>query len=390
MMKKKLLTLLAAAVLLPVMAVPLPSDAEEEEQHECTSWIVMPNLTGGKYMMLHKNRDSIKSRQLHLLKAHPEGKYAWISISNRNSNAAYAGINVKGLAVAMNSGDQTEFYSDKNGLYTPYLCRDALENCATAEEAVRYLHKVIIEDRNYQHQDKGSMWFIIDGKKAFIIEHDAVHFGAHEVKTNFAIRANAWHFPEMIMYSKRTMTTLVNHHRREFAVRRSMFADGTKYKEPVDHEKIAVASRIDLIPEDPKCPPLCNKSTNCASTLRIDCEYPETLSTMYAAFGPPRYTPYLPVPYILEDFPKELTEGTFCDAVFARYDAKRELLPQDKLVEFERELYKRHDEATEKARAVLKKGGSVEEVKKILGEAFRKNWEAVKKLSEEKPAPETK
>ena len=48
-MKKKLLTLLTAAVLLPVMASPLPS-APEEEQHECTSWIVMPDLTGGKYM----------------------------------------------------------------------------------------------------------------------------------------------------------------------------------------------------------------------------------------------------------------------------------------------------------------------------------------------------
>ena len=42
-----------------------------------------------------------------------------------------------------------------------------------------------------------------------------------------------------------------------------------------------------------------------------------------------RNTPYLPVPYILDDFPKELTEGSFCDAVFVRWEAKRELL--DKL-----------------------------------------------------------
>ena len=26
--------------------------------HECTSWIIMPDLTGGKQMILHKNRDS--------------------------------------------------------------------------------------------------------------------------------------------------------------------------------------------------------------------------------------------------------------------------------------------------------------------------------------------
>ena len=75
-------------------------------------------------------------------------------------------------------------------------------------------------------------------------EHDAVHFAAHEVKAHFAIRANAWHYPEMIMYSKRTMKTLTNHHRREFAVRSSMFQEGTKYKEPVTLEAIAIASRI--------------------------------------------------------------------------------------------------------------------------------------------------
>lgn len=379
-MKKKLLTLLTAAVLLPVMAGPLPS-APEEEQHECTSWIVMPDLTGGKYMMLHKNRDSAKSKKLQLLKAHPEGKYAWISLSNRDSGAAYAGVNAKGLAVAMNSGDPTAFFSDKNGKYTPYICRDTLENCATAEEAVKFIRKLVVEDRDYQHGKKGSMWFLADAKKAFIIEHDAVHFAAHEVKMHFAIRANAWHYPEMIMYSKRTLQNLTNHHRREFAVRSSMFQEGKKYKEPVTLEAIAVASRIDTIPEDPQCPPLCSKATNSGTTLRIDCEYPEILSTMVVTFGPPRYTPYLPVPYILDDFPKELTDGSFCDAVFVRWEAKRELLPQDKLLEFERELYKRHDEATEKARAVLKKGGSVEEVKKILGEAFRQNWEAVKKLS---------
>ena len=54
----------------------------------------------------------------------------------------------------------------------------------------------------------------------------------------------------------------------------------------------------------------------------------------------------------------ELTSGKFSDAVFARFNAGRELLPQDKLAEFERVLNQRHDEALEKARAVLKKGGS--------------------------------
>ena len=373
-------TLFAAGMLLPLTARPLPSPDPYEEPHECTSWIIMPELTGGKYMTLHKNRDSAKSKELQLLKARPKGKHAWISLSNRDSGMAYAGINDKGLAVAMNSGDPTPFYSDKTGDQTPMLCRLTLENCVTAEQAVEFLRNEV-KKGNYQHKESGSIWFLADAKKAFIAEHDAKHFAVHEVKANFAIRANAWHYPEMVMYSKRTPQALVNNFRREFAVRDSLFAAGTKYKEPVTHEKIAIASRISVIPEDPKCYPLCGNHTNSATTLRIDREYPEQLSAMFVTFGPPRYTPYLPVPFLVDDFPAELLSGSFCDAVFARWKAKRELLPQDKLIEFERGLYKRHDEAVEKARAVLKKGGSNAEVKKILTEAFRQNWEAVKKLS---------
>ena len=358
------------------------AEIEDEDYHECTSWIVMPDLTGGKCVMVHKNRDA-KSQELQLYKRSEPGKNAWISISSRGSECPYAGLNEKGLAVAMNSGDPTNFYNEKPGFSTPEICRSALENCSTAEDAVKHIQK-LIESGNYQHWKSGSMWFIGDRRKAYIIEHDAKHFAAHEVKANFAIRANAWHYPEMMLYSKRTPKNLTDHHRREFAVRQSLFADGTKYNEPISHEKIAIASRINVFPEDPKCYPLCGKNTNSGTTLMIDCEYPEALSTMFAAFGPPRHTVYLPVPFLTDQFPEELTSGKFSDAIFARWKAQRELLPQDKLIEFERTLNQRHDAAVEKARAVLQKGGTKAEAGKILSEAFRQNWEAVKKLCEGK------
>lgn len=373
-----------ALALIPMLGacLVLTGTEPEEEFHECTSWIVMPELTGGKYMMVHKNRDS-KSNRLQLYRGTEPGKHSWISISNLDSKLAYAGLNDQGLAVAMNSGDPTEFYSDKKGFYTPQICRSALESCTSAAAAVDHIRQ-LIKGGNYQHEKKGSMWFIGDGKKAFIIEHDAKHFAAHEVKSNFAIRANAWHYPEMIIYSKRTPANLANHHRREFAVRRALFADGTKYAEPVTVEKMSFASRINEFPEDPKCYPLCGKRTNSGTTIVIDCEYPAELSTLVAAFGPPRHTVYLPVPFLCTQFPEELTSGKFSDAVFARFNAGRELLPQDKLAEFEQTLNKRHDEAMEKARAVLKKAGSKAEAGKILTEAFLLNWEDVRKLSEGK------
>ena len=370
---------LAAALFAPgLRAAEAP--LYDRDPHECTSWIVMPDLTGGKYMFVHKNRDS-KSKKIQLYKARPEGKNAWISLSDRGGGNAFAGLNAKGLAVAMNSGDKTDFYSrNKEGSFTPEICKYTLENCSTAEQAVAFIRDHV-KRGDYRHARSGSIWFVADAKKAFIIEHDAKHFAAHEVREHFAIRANAWHYPEMLIYSRRDRKSLVAHHRREVAVRSLLFADGTKYGEPVTQEKIAAASRINSFPEDPQCYPLCGSLTNSGSSLRIDCEFPEALSTLFAACGPPRHTAYLPIPFLLDEFPPELAEGTFCDAVFARAAEKRELLPPEKLAEFERTLRRRHEEAVEKGRKILKAGGAVAEVKKLLAEAFRQNWEDLKKLS---------
>ena len=372
---------LAVSALL-VGAGPAEDALYESDPHECTSWIVMPNLTRGKYMIVHKNRDT-KSKKIQLYKARPEGKNAWISLSDRGGGNAFAGLNAKGLAIAMNSGDKTDFYSrNKEGSFTPEICKYALENCSTAEQAVAFIRDHV-KRGDYRHAKSGSIWSIADSQKAFIVEHDAKHFAAHEVRENFAIRANAWHYPEMLIYSQKDQKALIGNHRREFAVRSLLFADGTKYGEPVTQEKIAAASRINAYPDEPQCYPLCGSRTNSGSTLMIDCEFPEALSTLVAACGPPRHTAYLPIPFLLDEFPQELAEGTFCDAVFSRAEEKRELLPPEKLTEFERILRKRHEEAVEKGRKVLKAGGSIAEVKKLLAEAFRQNWEALKKLSAE-------
>ena len=117
MKKNYLLTLIPACLVLTGAGTEI-----EDDDHECTSWIVMPELTGGKSMMIHKNRDASSDR-LQLYKGAEPGKNSWISISNLDSKLAYAGLNDKGLAVAMNSGDPTEFYSDKTGFYTPQICR---------------------------------------------------------------------------------------------------------------------------------------------------------------------------------------------------------------------------------------------------------------------------
>lgn len=122
------------------------------------------------------------------------------------------------------------------------------------------------------------------------------------------------------------------------------------------------------------------KNTNSGTTLAVDCEYPEFLSTLWGAFGPPRFAVYLPIPFLVEKLPEALTDGSFCDAAFARRTDGRELLPETELIEFERKLRVRHETAREKARAKLHDGGTLADAAKILDAAFRRNWADTAKL----------
>ena len=351
-------------------------------KHECTSWVVMPDLTGGKMVLLHKNRDSDSRRNCLRHGDAVKGKKAWIAVGDFGSGVNI-GINSSGVAILMNSGEPTDgFKEKKSGLSTPAIAQRIMEKCSSAAESLSMLEQ-IVREKKYYHGKKGSIWFISDVHETYLAEHDAVRFAARSVKSGFEIRANAWHFPEMNFYTQRTPAELIAHYRRETAVRSSLFGEGTRYKELVTVEKISAASRINVFPEDPECYPLCGKRTVCAATVEIDCEYPEFLSSIYCAFGPPRYTAYLPVPLLLDTtkIPDELAKVTFCEAVFARREKAVELLPQDELVKFERKMNKRHSDAVEAARKKLKAGGTKADAAKLLTAAFLRNWEALRKLS---------
>ncbi|MBQ9338562.1 MAG: hypothetical protein IJS14_14825 [Lentisphaeria bacterium] len=351
----------------------------EAQEHECTSWLAMPNLTGGKYMLLHKNRDS-KAKQIILNLGAPKGKNSWIAVSSPGLKGVNVGVNTRGLAVAMNSGDLTDGKSYKPGLETVLIAKNMLENCADAAEAEAYLHQ-LFEAKNYHHRERGSIWFMADAKHAIVAENDLRRYAAHEVSGGFAVRANVWHYPEMIPYTQRTQKQLIENLWRECCVRDTIFETGAAYAEPVTVAKFAAASRQDKIEGMANVLPVCARRTVCAVTIAIDCEYPEQLTTMYATFGPPQFTAYLPIPTIRRNFAPELLEPTFGDAIFARRDAGRELLPPDELTAFEAEMNRRHAKAVEQARAVLKKGGPIARAKKFLDAAFEQNWEALRDLS---------
>ena len=346
---------------------------QARDRHECTSWVVLPGLTENKSMMLHKNRDSDVAK-LKFYRRSPRGKNAWMALGDAGRVTANMGLNDKGVAIVMNCGDPSDGTSEGPGASTPVIAKTALEECATAAEAVEKI-KEFVETKRYHHGKRGSIWFVADAREAWIAENDGLRFAAHKVVGDFDVRANAWHFPEMIPFSQQTPEGLVNYSRREFAVRDHLFARGTEYARPVTVELIAEASRIPVLPEAPACYPLCGSRTNSAATIAVDCEFPGSLSAMFIAFGPPRYTLYLPVPFLLKTIPEALTSGRFSDAVFARRASGAEL-PEKKCTSLEKKMNRRHHAAAEKARARLRKGGGREEAAALLSDAFRKNWEA--------------
>lgn len=382
-MKRTCIPLCLAALLCAGLNVRAEKTAECD--HECTSWVVMPELTGGKKMLLHKNRDSNKQAKVCLRCGTGKDKIEWIALADYKAGTNMA-LNNYGLAIVMNSGDPSDGIStNKTGSTTPSLSQQMISNCSSAAEAVKLLEQNL-KDKNYNHGKRGSIWVITDSKTAYVVEHDAVRFAAHPVTRGFAIRANGWQFPEMVIYSRNSTKGLVNYLRRETAVRQSLFKNGTGYKEPVTVERMNEASRVNKIPEDPECYPPCGKSTIAAATIEIDCEYPGLLSTLYGSFGPPRHTAYLPVPLMVDEkqVPAELATPAFSDAVYARQKNQKELLPPDKLAELELDMNKHHAAAVEEARKKLKSGGTRADVQKILTAAFLRNWEKLRKVSEGK------
>ena len=200
---------------------------------------------------------------------------------------------------------------------------------------------------------------------------------AKKVNSGFIARANAFHYPEMQIYSLRSNKSLIAHSRREFTVRDYLVNNIWRSNGIITALDNAAASRIDKVDGDSKCYPPCGKSTISATTFVIDKEYPEYLSTAYMVFASPASSCYLPVPMTLQNIPEEILDGSLSTRSFELMDKKLPLLPADKLAALENRLYNRHAVALEKVRNLLRTS-TLHSVKtaaaKILNGAFAENY----------------
>ena len=285
----------------------------------------------------------------------------------------------------MNSGD-TGNENNKQGLNTVYLARILLEECADAPSAVKLLEKMIAAGA-YEHGRSGSIWFIADAKNAYVAEHNAKPFHAKKVERGIALRGNAWQYPEMFAYTTQPPKDIVGNVRREYAVRKALIHDLVQKGKVITPADVAHAARIKEFPEDTKCYPLCGPYTNSSATFVIDQEYPEDLSYVSFAFGPPRCTFFIPVPITIDELPEELTNGTTGNKIFKRFNKrhwKKDWKDESELQAVEAKLNANFAKALDSARAVLKanKADAKKEAAAILKKAFLENWKSAEEAAE--------
>ncbi len=324
---------------------------QEPEPHECTSWIVMPDLTQNKNILIHKNRDSKATKHAPAWVKKP-GKIGWFGTCSLLFPFPVAGINEKGLAVMMNNADAYDGWNN-SGLSTPMIARIILENCGTCQEAADLLDKIIAE-KAYYHGKTGSIFLFAEAEIGGIYELSATRSVYLPFSFGYAIRANTWELPGMVALSKKTAKQMAGDDFREYQVRDALMA--AIKRGGVEAEDCFAASRLRGDNLAKHCFPVCWNNSTAFATCEIDREFPE-LHTLYLASGPSRNTIAIPIPLGAYALPSKMFSGEW--TALAQEFKRKAGIDHDKLPEIEKiekELCADYHVAREKARLLLREG----------------------------------
>ena len=342
--------------------------------HECTSWMLFPELTGGP-MILHKNRDSGK-KDIRLIKSDGDARIKWLGLGDENP---CMGFNEKGVACVMNSGETTpEFAPATEGrLTTPEILVQILGNTKNAKEALKMLTG-FIENGQYTHKERGSIFFIMDTKGGYIAELTAKRVMPVVVTGNMTIRANIWHNPGMAQFSRSGIKSTMNSQSREFQAAKGL-NEALEKKGVIELEDIWRTSRMRGTMESVMTEHgLCNKTTNSAATIAIDKDFPNMLSTMYVAIGPVGHTMYIPAPICLKEIPQDIADRSWSKAAFARREQHGLSFDSDVWLPHEKAGMAIYRPALAKAKEAMRNRRR-KDAQAILNDAFGKCCEIARK-----------
>ena len=140
---------------------------EVKPPHECTSWVLFPDVTGENTTIVHKSRDS-QSRDV-TVQMSPDGESRkWIGMGSAKGKSLCMAFNSSGLAGVMNGGEKcTDNNTDKNAKSTPQQMYEIIRSCDTASQAVDML-KDFLAKGDYWHGDAGSIFLFADKKEGYI------------------------------------------------------------------------------------------------------------------------------------------------------------------------------------------------------------------------------
>ena len=344
----------------------------------CTSWMVLPDASATGAVMLQKNRDydGQKLLALRIFRAMP-GRYKIAMMGDLWSSGACAVMNEKGLMIVQNDGPGWESRLSRTGIGCISMLRLLAEQCADVAEAEALFRKLHVRGI----VGGSSIYLIADLDRGVVIEATGRHLAVAHIDFGFEARANNFLLPGMSGLNKvlDDRDAFLNGENRRFTAT-AFLASRLREKGMLAPRDLMDCSRM----RDPetakrKLRQICMKHT-IASTLFVpDRAFPEMLSTVFIAIGPPRHTVYLPVPMGTTVFPEELANGDLGLVAFALRD-KYGLDDPSHLARFEaleKELMDEHFAVCAEARKLLRANRRAEAAE-LLTKNFRKQFAKVR------------
>lgn len=353
------------------IAMTAADDRVTELPHECTSWIVLSDLTKNNTNILHKNRDAL-SRKSCVMFSPKNSRRKWIAIGDGGLTAM--GMTSTGLAGAMNSGELCINAPTDNKKKSPLrVLRAVLDSCDTAAQAVDKI-KQLLAAGDYWFKGKGSIFFFLDAKEGYICEFTAKNFTVQHVTSGFSVRANIWMNPGMQTYSRNTVSSYLDSAARMYRAY-SGLNELLDAKGKIELSDIFELSRVSKMPKgSSQGRALCFGATNSAASMEIDREYPDVLSTIYAAIGHPRHTVYVPIPIGTEQVLPEMLNGKWDAVSWKRLKELKLHAPfPEEWKKFELDFLVTYKKAQADARALLKQGKRDAAVK-LLNDTANAIW----------------
>ena len=343
----------------------------------CTSWMVLPDASATGAVMLQKNRDYTGQNLLsiRLFRAMP-GRYKVVTVGDLWSTGAGAVMNEKGLMIVQNDGPGWESRLSRYGIGCIYMLRLLAEQCADVAEAEAMFKK--LHTRGIV--GGSSIYLIADLNRGVVIEATGRHLAVAPVDFGFEARANNFLLPGMsgLNQALRPRDDFLNGENRRFTAT-TFLASRLREKGMLSPRDLMDCSRL----RDPetakrKLRQVCMKHTIMSTLFVPDRAYPEMLSTVFIAIGPPRHTVYLPIPMGVTEFPEELADGDMGLLAFAireKYGLDHPYL--DRFEVLENELMAEHFSAIEAARKLLRAHRRTEAAE-LLTKNFRKQFAKVR------------